>query len=321
MFPQLLTISRNTFTESIRQPIFAVLVFVAVLGLVLNPLVSAYTMGDDNKLLIDLGLSTLFVAGLFMAAFTAAGVLNREIENKTVLTVISKPVSRPLFVLGKYLGTTAALTLGLWSLSLIFLLTVRHKVATASYDPFDTPVLTFGILALLAALIVATVGNYFFQWVFSSSFVICFAVFETIAWVLVMLIDKHWQFQSPLTDIDGQLLLGMVLLFQAILIIAAVAIAASTRLGQVMTLVICFVVFGLGLINDPLLGERMQRSGWAELFYRLVPNIQFLWPADALTQGNDFTLGYVAMVSAYTAFIIGAILSLAVLLFQTREVG
>ena len=81
---QLVTIARNTFTESIRQPIFAVVLLVAGLALSLNPSLSAYTLEDDNKLLIDMGLSTLFLAGLALTAFTATSVLSNEIQQRTV---------------------------------------------------------------------------------------------------------------------------------------------------------------------------------------------------------------------------------------------
>ena len=109
MFQQLLTLSRNTFIESIRQPIYVVLIFVGSIGLWLNTHLAAYTFGNDNKMMIDLGLSTLFLIGLALAAFSATGVLSAEIENRTVLTVVSKPVGRPLFVVGKYLGVAAAI--------------------------------------------------------------------------------------------------------------------------------------------------------------------------------------------------------------------
>ena len=85
----LFTIARNAFLESIRQPIHAVLVCVGLLALLLNVNIAAYTLEDDNKLLIDLGLSTLFLAGLLLAAFTATSVLSREIENKTCLLYTS----------------------------------------------------------------------------------------------------------------------------------------------------------------------------------------------------------------------------------------
>lgn len=321
MMQQVLTISRNTYIESIRQPIFVVLILVAALAIVLNPSLAAYTLDDDNKLLIDLGLSSLFLAGLFLAAFTATGVLSREIENRTVLTVVSKPVARPLFVLGKYVGVAAAILLAMWTLSLVFLLTKRHGVMQTASDPFDQPVLVFGLMAALIALLVAAIGNYFYHWVFTSTLVLSLAALETFAWILVLLLNKQWTIQSPLTDLDGQLIIALVLVFQAVLVITAIAVAASTRLGQVMTLLICWVVFTLGLVSESILGEWASQYWIAHLFVSLTPNLQFLWHADALTQDHLIPLSHVAWVSGYSALYIAGVLSLAIALFQTREVG
>src|SRR6476619_3674644 len=99
MFEQLLAISRNTFFESIRQPIVLVLLIVAALAILLSNPLSSFTMEDDQRMYVDLGLATVFLAGTLLAAFIATGVLTREIENRTVLTVVSKPVGRPLFII------------------------------------------------------------------------------------------------------------------------------------------------------------------------------------------------------------------------------
>jgi ABC-type transport system involved in multi-copper enzyme maturation permease subunit len=335
MFEQLITVARNTFTESIRQPVYVVLVLMAALALILNPSLAANTFEDDNKLLVDMGLSVLFLAGLLLAAFTATGVLSAEIESKTVLTVVSKPVPRAMFVLGKFTGVAAAIAVAYWVLLIIFLLTVRHRVMTTASDLFDMPVILFGLGGGLLALILAGAGNYFYRWSFTSGFVRLLAVILTVAWGLVLVLNKEWQLQAPTVDLDGQLLLGLLLVFEAILIITAIAIAASTRLGQVMTLVLCTGAFLMGLISDSLFGkfvhdyplstasgllDYLARAAMALIFH-LTPNLQCLWPADALSQGNPFDATYIAAVSAYAVLYTAAVLALAIASFQTREVG
>jgi hypothetical protein len=327
MFQQLFTIGRNTFLESIRQPIYVVLILVGSLALILNPSLAAYTLEDDNKLLIDMGLSTLFIIGLLIAAFTATGVLNAEIENKTVLTVISKPISRPTFVVGKFLGVGFASAVAHFVLAIIFLLTVRHQVMQTASDKFDGPVLTFGLGAGFLALLVATLANYFYRRVFTSTFVYSILALLSLAYLLVLVIDPKWNFQAITHEFTkhengiGQLSIGLVLVFEAILIMVAVAIATSTRLGQIMTLAICLGVFLLGLISEYALGLFADRYAVLQVLYWVTPNMQLLWPADALTQGNDFSARYVASVTGYTTMYVTAVLALAVSLFQTREVG
>ncbi len=360
MAEQLLTIARNTFIEAIRQPIFVVLIAVGLLLMLLNPQLAAYTMEDDNKLLIDLGLSTIFVVSLLLSAFTATGVLAHEIEQKTVLTVVSKPVARPTFVVGKFLGVAAAIAVAYYVLSLAFILTIRHQVQQRASDYLDQPVVIFGLLAVLAAFAVAAFGNYMYRWVFTSSLTAGLVVGGTIATALVLLIDKEWAFQSPLTEFTkegsqlGQIIVGLLLIYEAVLLLTAVAIAASTRLGQIMTLVICVGVFFMGLISNSLSQWANERIGLtsvqaatigvfesfgviftaeqlsfgsrliyalAKLLYLALPNLQFLWPADAITQGNPFTLGHVATVTGYAVLYCTAVLAVAVILFQKREVG
>ena len=73
-----------------------------------------------------------------------SGVLTREIDNKTVLTVISKPVSRPLFIVGKFLGLAAGLAVAFFMSAVLFFLSVRHSVMSTASDKYDMPVLLFG---------------------------------------------------------------------------------------------------------------------------------------------------------------------------------
>jgi ABC-2 type transport system permease protein len=329
-----LAVARNAFLESIRQPVFVVLLVGGILALVLNVNLAAFAFEDDNKLLIDLGLSTLFLVGILLAAFTATGVLSKEIDSKTVLTVVSKPVSRAALVVGKYLGVVAAIAVGFWVLAAVFLLAVRHRVQAGvrMEDTFDMPVLVFALLFGGLALVVAALANYLYRRPFPSVFTLSLAVAMAAALGVVWCVSREWTFQNPLTEWNPQLMIALGLVFEAVLVLAAVAIAASTRLGQVMTLVVCFGVFLVGLVSEYFLGTIVADAAspgnastvgrlltWP--LYAAIPNLQFFWSADALTQGNPMTIGYFGAVSLYAAFVVGAVMSLAVLLFQRRDVG
>jgi ABC-type transport system involved in multi-copper enzyme maturation permease subunit len=317
----LFCIARNAFTESIRQPIYVVLLLGIQALLVFNVCIAAFTFLDDDKLLTDLGLSTMLLAGLFMAAFTATGVFSREIQNKTVLTVISKPVSRTIFVLGKYLGVLLALTVAYIVWAVVFLLTIRHQVLVAAWMEIDLPVVLFGSLALLIALGVALWTNYFYGWVFASTLTLVECPLMVLAYLLVLCVGKDWSLQSPMTDLKGQLLITLFLLSQAVAILSAVALATSVRLGQTMTLTISTAFFFLGLSSDYLFGRFADGSWLAMCAQALLPNLQLFWMADALTQNHPIGLDYVMFATGYAAFYTAAVLGVAVALFQTREVG
>lgn len=327
MIRQLVTISQNTFLESIRQPVFIVLLMIAAIALILNPSMAAYTLEDDNRLMIDVGLSTLFLAGLLLAAFTATGVLSTEIESQTLLTVVSKPVPRPVFVVGKYLGVAGATAMAYWVLMLIFLLTVRHRVLQTAMDPLDGPVLAFGLTAGLGSIAWAALANYWYRCVFTSTLAVSLAGLMALAWLLVMLIDKDWAFQSITAEfapdgalLGGQMLYALAMILEAVLLLTAIAVTVSTRLKQVMTMTVCFGAFLVGLVSDYLATQYAGDFAWASVVQVVVPNLQLLWPTDALAQGNTISPGYLAWVSVYTTVYTTAVLCLAVILFQKREV-
>ena len=318
----LFSIARNAFLESIRQPVHAVLICAGLLALVLNVNVAAYTLEDDNKLLVDLGLSTLFLTGLLLAAFTATSSLSREIENKTVVTVVSKPVSRWTVVAGKFVGVAAAIAIAYLLLALVFLITVRHRVqTTVREDTYDGPVLGFGVLALVLAFAIAGLANYLYRRPFPSTFAVVAGLAALAAWATISCVSRDWQLQSPATDFDPQLGLGLVMVFEAILVLTAIALAASTRLGRLATLLICIGVFLAGLVGEYFLSAGRSGGRFLAPFSAVVPNFQFFWPADALTQGHPIPWTHVGSVSLYAACLIAAALSLAVMLFQSRDVG
>lgn len=318
---QFWAVARHTTTEAVRQPLYTVVLLLGIFLLALAPGLSAYTLEDDNKLLVDMGLSTIFLSGLFLAAFTASGGVEREIVQRTVLTVVSKPIGRAVFLSGKLLGVIGALAVAHWIWSLVFLLAVRHEVMQRVSDTFDGPVFAFGVGLGLAALLAAALINYRWRLPFGSTMARTLAGTMPVATLLTFCFDKQWALQNPLSEWDGQHAWALVLLLQAESILAAVAVAAATRLGQVLTLCACLGVFLAGLSSDYLLGRHATEHLAARLLHGAIPNLQFHWVADALTHGNVVTATYVLTVSVYTALQLGAILALGCLLFQRRDVG
>ncbi len=293
--------------------------------LVLNASIAQYTLDDDDKLLLDLELSTLLLSGLFLAAFCASGVLTREIENKTVLTVISKPVSRPVFVIGKYVGLFAALCVAFYLYFLVFVLCVRNGTMSYASDPWDAPVLIFGFGAVLLGLVVAAFCNYFYHKEFSTFAIVLVTGMLTVGVLLTGIFDPHWEvipFGSSL--IGGQVVIAAYLVLLILMMIAAVALAAATRLGQLMTLVVCTGVLGLGIIADSVFGVHEEESVFAAVAYWATPNIGPFWIIDGLIADSVDTAvpaRYVLYATAYAVLITTGILSLGVAMFQRREVG
>lgn len=263
MLTQLLSIARNTFIESLRQPVLLILILLSGLFQIFNTWSSGFAMGQseaaevegDNKLLLDIGLATVFVFGTLLASFIATAALSREIENKTVLTIVSKPVGRPVLVLGKYLGIAGSILLAVAVMLLFLLFAIRHGVMSTASDILDGPVLAFSFAAVFLALAAAAWTNFFYNWSFPQVASALLLPLVTIAYLLTLALSKKWELQSLFTDFKPQITVACACLTLAILVLTAIATAASTRLGQVMTIVVCAGVFLTALLSNYFIGR------------------------------------------------------------------
>src|SRR4028118_337759 len=121
-FGRIWAIASNGFREVIRDRVFYLIGFFAlllVLALRLIPEVAATT---ENKIIIDFGLAAIDLLGVIVAVFVGTGLINKEIEKRTVLVLIPKPLNRAEFILGKHLGLSGVLAVLIAAMTIIYLL-------------------------------------------------------------------------------------------------------------------------------------------------------------------------------------------------------
>ncbi len=323
------SIAKNTFVQTIRQPAFGFLLFLTFLMLVVvNLPLSGWTMGveyqtTDQRMLENVGLGTLLLAGMAVAAFAASAAVSREIDDKTALTVISKPVARAVFVLGKFVGVALAVAVFYYLGTTAFLLTVRHKVVSNAATPINWPVVVIGLSAFFLAILLAGLGNYLFGWTFLSSAVLALLITLSAALGAVSIIGLDWTF-VPISETFGpenirpQLLVGLVLMFEAVLVLSAVAVAASTRLGLILTLLLCVGVLFLGSMLPWLTRRASETMSGAGALSVLLPNLTVFYPLDALANNRDIPAWLVGQTSAYFLCYTAGMLAVGMALFQTR---
>ncbi|MGD9690676.1 MAG: ABC transporter permease [Phycisphaerales bacterium] len=265
MLTLIFPIARTTFLEAVRQPIYALMIAIAGLLQAFNTSSTGYSLGytetgevsGDNKLLLEISLATVFGCGTLLAGFIATAAISREIERKTILTVVSKPVPRAAIIIGKYLGIAGALLLAVLTMIFFLQLGIRHGVLSTARDEVDTVTVAFGLAAVAISVFVGTWGNFMYGWHFgqTASLLLCPLMF--LAWVFMLLLDKDWHWQNPSRDFKPQILVACIGMSLALMVLAGIATAASTRLGQVMTIVVCFGAFVIGLLSNHLIGRRV----------------------------------------------------------------
>lgn len=323
---RLWTIAANAFVETIRQPLYLIVLLVTFGMLALSVPLSEWAMDSNadyysssNRMLVDLGLSTLLTSGLFIAAFSASGVLSREIEDRTVLTVVSKPVPRPVILVGKFLGVAAAVTAAMYVTSLVFLMTVRHGTMPTAADTFDTVVISMFGVALLLTVLGAAFANYLFGWNFTGTTVLLSLVLMTLAMLVISVVGKGWVLVPFGRRINPQILLVLAQLWMASILLAALAVTVSTRLGQAATLAVCVGFFFLSMAVEGLFLRASEHNVFARLLAVALPNLTYFFTLDALTTGKAIPLHHVVLTAGYAGLYTAALLALGVALFQTRE--
>ncbi len=322
---QFRNIAVNAFMELIRQPVFLLLMTGSVLFEIFLAVPYYFAFGDEPKLIENSALAVMLLSGLFGAVLSASSSLAREIRSGTALAVLSKPVSRAQFLLAKFAGLAAALTV-LTYVNMVGVL-LASRMAFDAYGKTDLPAV--GIFAAGIALAYALAGfsNFFLRRTFVSDAVFAMVLFTTLAAAAVFLFTTQQQSLGTQAHVNWNLLPAGILILFALWVLAALALACSTRFDTIPTLAICSAIFLLGLMADYFylqLGGKTDGSGpwWASTLYSLVPNWQLFWLGDALDMGkNTFQWGYVGKAFAYMLCYAGAALAVGTALFEERELS
>lgn len=181
-------IALNTFKEAIRDRILYLLFFFAAVSVIFSRLLAVLTVGDRVKIVKDVGLAAISLFGVLMAVLIGTGLVYKEIDKKTIFTLISKPIHRFEFLLGKFFGLVLTLFIMTALMSLIFLATVflhTFKIEAG---------LLLAILFIFIELILITAVAIFFSCfstpILSSLFSLSFFLIGHFSWGLETLIQK-----------------------------------------------------------------------------------------------------------------------------------
>ncbi len=153
----------HVFKESVRDRVLFAIAGFALVLVAASVLIGQITAGQDVKIIKDIGLATLELSGVLMAVFIGVGLVSREIERRSIYSVLAKPVHRWEFVVGKYAGLVGTIVLNL------VLMTVALFLLLAWLEgKMPDPGLLKGVVLILAELALLTAVALFFS-TFSSS--------------------------------------------------------------------------------------------------------------------------------------------------------
>jgi len=182
MIARLSAITFNTFREAVRDRVLYNLIIFALLLVAIAPLLGQISIGVERLILVNVGLSAISLFGIIIAIFIGIGLVSKEIERRTLYTILSRPVRRWEFIAGKYLGLVMTLVVNAALMTTGFylaLLIVSRRLNTD--DASLLVAIYFIILEFLIVTAITLLFSSFSSPIFAAIFAFAFFVIGTFA--------------------------------------------------------------------------------------------------------------------------------------------
>lgn len=314
-------IALAAFREGVRQPMFWLLFGVAFAALTIAPFIPYWTFGEDHLVIREIGYDTILLVAAVFGALAASMSISEEIEGRTAVTLMSKPVSRRHFLIGKFLGIILAA-------GVLFALLGTYFEGVTLFKPWwdksDMP-----------------------WWDQRNVTVVIANENPAPPWIMSLL--RGWALPGATTDLLRgiglwtHLLLdiapGLILGFSQMMVLIAIAVSLATRVPMVVNLITVVVLFYLAHLAPVLvqIGFEAQRthpgpvsqivSFMAQLFDTALPNLESFRLEPALLTEIDMKekagafAQYLVSVSLYGLLYTTIVLLFGLILFEDRDLA
>ena len=306
-------IAVNSFRESIREPVYFLMLLVALLLIGHYPWMTLFVFFEQLKMVVDSSMATTLLFSLAASVLAASHTVSREMNNGTVLLLLSKPVARWSFVLGKICGIAVAALLFCAVCCCASVISVYIAV-----DQFRMELHLYGayIVLLAAGCAVGMLMNY----LKGSSFAEYSTCAVAVLTAAMMLYCCKFQPHPELSLFN--LAKALFMLNFAVVIMATIAAGTATRFDSVPTMCICTVFFFLGLMSSHLFLRPTGSVVLDTVFsccYAVIPNWQFFWLTDAIAVKRNIPDAYIWYGVAYSVIYFAISALWAVMMFRNRE--
>jgi len=308
---QILAVTLNTFREAIRDKVLYGIVFFAILIILFSLVLGELSLHEEKRITIDLGLSGISLFSVIIAIFLGVTLVKKEVEKRTVFYLLTKPITRPQFIIGKFLGMlwTILVQILLMFSALFVVLAIQAEVKTSLI------VISLGFLVLIWIIL-------FFILKFPTH--IWISLFSIVAILTTTYLAKGY------INISSIIKAG-ILCFCEISIITALAIMFSTIATPLMSGIITFGIFMVGrnIQNLELLAQKVHSESTKlllKLIVTIFPNLYLFYPSGAMLEAKHFSIHgefvawrLVGWDSFYALVYTVILLIISIILFKRKE--
>jgi hypothetical protein len=282
-------VAAATYGEIVRRPLYFILLACFGVAVFLSKFLTLFSFYQEMNLVREMGVATLIFWSFIITVVLSGVVVTQELEDRTAVTLLSKPIRRRDFLLGKYAGLVLSLIPGLLVLSGVLLLTLWTMAWP--HLPFRDQDLVEDVAAGASP--------------FASAWSVAWGAF--------------------LSTQGATVLSGLLLSFLHGAVVAAVAVSLSAFFPVVVSVAGCALVFIVGNLSGYMLAS-VERLGWAPLsaagraFSYLLPNLGYFNLQSHFSEGTILSFRYLVLASLYAGLYVGAVFLVSCSLFEKREV-
>jgi len=304
---RILAIALNTYREAARARLIVAMLVLAIAWNAYSVVVAAMSLHNEVRVVADLGAASMSLFGVVVAIVLGSTSLHRELQLKTVFPILSRPIRRWEYVVGKYLGMllTVLVFVGIDAGSVFATLGLE-----AGQLPWRVGAAVLLMAAMLAALLVRARHA---------------RVFVLVPWALAFALAM-WLEAGPAAE-DRQLVTaGAALTVSEVAIVAAVAMLFASFSSPGLTATFTTLLFVIGRSADTLAHLPRKLFGpmadWGKILARVVPNLHVYVPARPLLLGqlpDEPTWTYVSVAALHAALYATGLLAASALIFRKRD--
>ena len=181
MTSRLSAITLNTFREAVRDRVLYNLILFVLLLVASAPLFGQISIGLERLILVNVGLSSISLFGVIIAIFVGIGLVSKEIEKKTLYTILSRPVRRWEFIVGKYFGLLMTLVVNTALMTVGFYLALLVTAGLKRTDALLLVAIYFVVLQFMIMVALTLLFSSFSTPIFSAIFAFALFVIGTFA--------------------------------------------------------------------------------------------------------------------------------------------
>lgn len=280
-------ILRATRRAVLSRRLTSVTLVIFGLGIFLSQYLVLFEFYREAHVIREMGVATITLWGLLVVIVMSGALVTHELEDRTAVLLLSKPVDRTRFLLGKFMGVMTAVIVGIFTLSLFLFLTLWVNSAFGELAKYDT----FNKLGPDKT----TLG----EWGF---------LFAKVLWPKLAFVMQ-----------------GAVLSFLQVAILAAISVSLAAFSPLIVSVSGTTLFYILGNITRYFVVNAKAGGGdvvavVAQGLAYLLPNFAYLNPGVTLSEGEFLSVSYLLWVALYSTIYVAIVLGIASLFFERREI-